>query len=104
MANVMFAHAARWKFAEEDRYTGERLVSDLQWLGYDHVIDKTNNGRTIENAHGSVVGAKDQLRGGGKRYQPVGRLPSTYDHQNKDQADFALNLHNRKMVTLKLRF
>ena len=39
----IFAHVVQKKGVEDDRYSVDKLVEDIEWLGYSQIIFKSDN-------------------------------------------------------------
>ena len=46
-SKAVFAHAVQKKGADADGYAADCLVGDLKWLGYGHVLLKSDNEKAI---------------------------------------------------------
>ena len=101
-SKAVFAHAVEKKGPGHDGYAVDCLVKDLRWLGYDHVILKSDQEPAIMKLLSTAPKTfRITCAEEGERGIMQEEHPTTYDHQANGLVESAVKAVTNKMLTLK---
>ena len=103
-SRVIFAHAVRNKGVGEDSYAVDCLVQDLNWLGYSHVILKSDNEKAVVNLLRQALKTYriTVAEESGEQVIVQDEYPTAYDHRSNGLAESAVKAVTAKVLMLKL--